>query len=96
MLKPFTTEYRGTRFASGHARSVPAARPSTPRQDRLSISLPMNAAAIAAELDHLASRARCLPPPSHARPEAFHEARSELGKDIAAIAKWLKTGKRTG
>jgi hypothetical protein len=54
----------------------------------------MNLAAIAGELEELASRARRLPGPNHRNPEAFHESRSELGKDIAAIAKWLKTGKR--
>jgi hypothetical protein len=51
------------------------------------------AAAIASALDEIASRARCLPPPSHRRPDAFHEARSELAKEIANIAKWLRTGK---
>jgi hypothetical protein len=54
----------------------------------------MNAAAIAAELDDLAGRARRLPPPNHRNPDAFHEARSELAKDIAAIGKWLRTGKQ--
>lgn len=51
----------------------------------------MNIAALIAELDELASRARRLPPPSHCRPEAFHEARSELGRDIAAVAAFLKS-----
>jgi hypothetical protein len=50
-------------------------------------------AEIVDRLEELAGRARRLPPPSHARPDAFHESRSELGKDIAAIAKWLRTGK---
>jgi hypothetical protein len=49
---------------------------------------------IAAELKQIASRANCLPPPSHARPHAFHESRSELAKDIRAIATWLRTGKK--
>jgi hypothetical protein len=49
---------------------------------------------IAARLDDIASRARCLPPPSHRRPDAFHESRSELAKEIANIAKWLRTGRQ--
>jgi hypothetical protein len=53
-----------------------------------------NNAAIAAELDELASRARCLPAPNHRNPNAFHESRSELGRQIAAIAIFLRTGKR--
>lgn len=56
--------------------------------------MPNNAQGIANELDEIASRARCLPPPSHRRPDAFHEARSELARDIAVIAKWMRTGKR--
>lgn len=55
---------------------------------------PMNTAAISEELQQLASRARWLPCPSHRAPEAFHEARSELGRDIAKIAEWLKTGQK--
>jgi hypothetical protein len=54
----------------------------------------MNSKGAAEELRDLASRARRLPPPCHRNPEAFHEARSELGKDIDAIATWLMTGKR--
>lgn len=54
----------------------------------------MNVPEIARELRDLASRARRLPPPNHRNPDAFHEARSELGKDIEAVAKWLTTGKK--
>lgn len=48
--------------------------------------LSMNARAIALELRDLASRCRRLPPPNHRKPDAFHEARSELAHDICAVA----------
>ena len=43
-------------------------------------------AAIAARLRDLAQAARRLPPPNHRNPEAFHEARSDLGADIERLA----------
>jgi predicted Zn-dependent protease len=46
-------------------------------------------AALAARLRDLAARARRLPPPNHRRPDAFHEARSELGADIERLARQL-------
>jgi hypothetical protein len=38
-------------------------------------------------LKDIASRARCLPPPSHARPHAFHEGRSELAHEIDQVGR---------
>lgn len=44
----------------------------------------------AAELLQLASLVRCLPPPNYHRPEAFHEARSELARSIERVVGKLK------
>jgi hypothetical protein len=41
-------------------------------------------------LRDLADRARRLPPPDHRNPEAFHEARSELGGDIEILARQIE------
>jgi len=41
---------------------------------------------VIARLLELADRARRLPPPNHRNPHAFHEARSELGRDIELVA----------
>ena len=46
-------------------------------------------AALGERLRDLAGRARRLPPPSHRDPDAFHEARDELGADIDIIARQL-------
>jgi hypothetical protein len=46
-------------------------------------------AAIAGRLRDLAQAARRLPPPNHRNPEAFHEARSDLGADIEHVASQL-------
>ena len=43
--------------------------------------------ALAVRLRLLAVRARRLPPPDHRNPEAFHEARDELGADIERLAR---------
>ena len=55
----------------------------TPRARRLDL------ATLAERLHDLAEAARRLPPPNHRNPEAFHEARSDLGADIERIAKQL-------
>jgi hypothetical protein len=47
-------------------------------------------ATAARALRDLASQARRLPPPNHRNPHAFHEARSELAAEIAAIAAQLE------
>lgn len=39
-----------------------------------------------ARLRDLAGRARRLPPPSARRPESFHEARDELGREMLDLA----------
>jgi predicted Zn-dependent protease len=44
---------------------------------------------LAQRLRDLAGRARRLPPPNHRRPEAFHEARDELGAEIETAARQL-------
>jgi len=48
--------------------------------------MPMSVSDVASELRAMASRVRCLPPPNHRRPDAFHEARSELARELDAIA----------
>ena len=53
------------------------------RADRLDL------AALDERLRELAGRARRLPPPSHRDPNAFHEARDELGADIDIVARQL-------
>ena len=53
------------------------------RADRLDL------AALGERLRDLAARARRLPPPSHRDPNAFHEARDELGADIDIVARQL-------
>lgn len=49
-------------------------------------------------LHELADRARRLPPPHPGRPDAFHEARDELARDLAAaarlVAELLETDKQ--
>lgn len=45
--------------------------------------------ALASRLRDLADRARRLPPPSHRDPNAFHEARDDLGADIEVVARQL-------
>jgi len=95
ILKAFTTTYRGTLTIGERARStLERQRSPSPASPPSPSSTILPTAEIASALDDIASRARCLPPPSHRRPDAFHEARSELGKEIANIAKWVKTGKR--
>jgi predicted Zn-dependent protease len=56
---------------------------ATTRADRLDLS------ALAERLRDLAERARRLPPPSHRDPNAFHEARDDLGADIETVARQL-------
>ena len=46
-------------------------------------------ATIAGRLRDLAQAARRLPPPNHRNPEAFHEARSDLGEEIERVANQL-------
>ena len=46
-------------------------------------------AAFAQRLRDLADRARRLPPPSHRDPNAFHEARDDLGADIEIVARQI-------
>lgn len=60
---------------------------ATARTDRLDL------AALAVRLRDLAERARRLPPPSHRDPNAFHEARDDLGADIDVVARQI-TGRR--
>lgn len=43
-----------------------------------------------AKLRELADRARRLPPPNHRNPHAFHEARDELGRELALLAEQLE------
>ena len=47
----------------------------------------LDLAALAQRLRDLADRARRLPPPSHRDPNAFHEARDDLGADIDVVAR---------
>lgn len=46
----------------------------------------MNGREIVGRLRELASTARRLPPPSARRPEAWHEARDELGQELQDVA----------
>ena len=49
----------------------------------------LDLAALAQRLRDLADRARRLPPPSHRDPNAFHEARDDLGADIDVVARQI-------
>lgn len=49
----------------------------------------LDLAAFAQRLRDLADRARRLPPPSHRDPNAFHEARDDLGADIEIVARQI-------
>ncbi len=49
----------------------------------------LDLSALAQRLRDLADRARRLPPPSHRDPNAFHEARDDLGADIEIVARQL-------
>lgn len=51
----------------------------------------MDRAALSTRLHDLASRARRLTPPLNHKPEAFHEARSELARDLDILAESLTT-----
>jgi DNA repair ATPase RecN len=53
----------------------------------------MNALAIAAEVEDIEQRLQRLSPQSH-NPHKYHEDKSELRKDLRAIAEWLRTGRK--
>ena len=55
----------------------------------------MNTAAIAAEIDAIERRLDRLKPLNN-RPDAYHEEKSEIRKDLRAIATWLRTGRMPG
>ena len=56
----------------------------------------LDLAALAQRLRDLADRARRLPPPSHRDPNAFHEARDDLGADIEIVARQIPAGQNRG
>lgn len=49
---------------------------------------------VASDLRELAKLARRLPPPNHRKPDAFHEARSELARAMDELAARIEKGER--
>lgn len=76
---------RRTIAGAGPLRDAPRPRPQA--------SLLPHADAVVAALNDLADRAGRLRPPMNNKPEAFHEDRSELRRDLLKLAEAVRSGR---
>lgn len=89
-----TVEHRHRRRVTVVAAPRPVVVPGVVRATERKITVTTGHDEIVAALNDLSHRAKRLPPPHPGRPDAFHEARSELAHDIFLVAEWLRTGRK--